>query len=76
MKANAFGLNIANSIWGQTGYPFVPDFLDVLALNYGAGMKTTDFEKAPAGSRKAINDWVAENTEDKIRGPDSKECHQ
>ncbi len=60
-------LNIANSMWGQAGYPFMPDFLDTLALNYGAGMRTTDFEKAPSGSRKAINDWIAENTEGKIR---------
>ena len=60
-------LNIANSIWGQTGYPFVPDFLDVLALNYGAGMRTVNFAEAPEGSRKAINDWVAESTEDRIR---------
>ena len=60
-------LNVANSTWGQAGYPFMPDFLDTLALNYGAGMRTTDFEKAPAGSRKAINDWAAENTEGRIR---------
>ena len=60
-------LNIANAIWGQAGYQFAPDFLDVLALNYGAGMRTVNFVEAPEGSRKAINDWVAESTEDRIR---------
>ena len=60
-------LNMANSMWGQAGYPFTPGFLDLLALNYGAGLRTTDFAMAPAGSRKVINDWVSENTEGKIR---------
>ena len=60
-------LNIANAIWGQAGYQFAPDFLDVLALNYGAGMRSVNFVEAPEESRKAINDWVAESTEDRIR---------
>ena len=60
-------LNIANSIWGQAGYQFAPDFLDLLASSYGAGMRTVNFVEAPEGSRKAINDWVAESTEDRIR---------
>ena len=28
-----FRLNIANAVWGQHGYGFLPDFLDVLAEN-------------------------------------------
>ncbi len=60
-------LNIANAIWGQAGYQFAPDFLDVLALNYGAGMRSVNFVEALEESRKAINDWVAESTEDRIR---------
>ncbi len=60
-------LNIANAIWGQAGYQFAPDFLDLLASSYGAGMRTVNFVEAPEESRKAINDWVAESTEDRIR---------
>ncbi len=60
-------LNIANAIWGQSGYQFAPDFLDLLAGSYGAGMRTVNFAENPEGSRKAINDWVAESTEDRIR---------
>ena len=62
-----FQLNIANAIWGQSGYQFAPEFLDVLALSYGAGMRPINFTEAPEESRKAINDWVAESTEDKMR---------
>ena len=61
-----FRLNIANAIWGQRGYPFLPQFLDALAENYGAEMRPLDFVNAPEASRKAINDWVADRTEDKI----------
>lgn len=62
-----FRLRIANSIWGQKDYYFLPEFLDVLALNYGAGMRLLDFIGAPEQSRIVINDWVQEKTEDKIK---------
>ena len=61
-----FRLNIANAIWGQHGYQFLPDFLDVLAENYGAGMMAVDFVGAPDESRVRINDWVAEETAGKV----------
>ena len=62
-----FQLNIANAIWGQQGYEFLPDFLDVLAGNYGAGLRPLDFTGAPEESRVKINDWVSAETEGKVR---------
>ena len=62
-----FRLNIANAVWGQEGFQFLPDFLDVLAENYGAGMMVSDFAGAPDEARVRINDWVAEETEGKIK---------
>ena len=62
-----FRLNIANAIWGQEGYHFLPDFLDVLAAHYGAGMMPADFAGAPDESRVRINDWVAEETSGKVK---------
>lgn len=61
-----FRLNIANAIWGQKDYPFLTDFLDVLAINYGAGSNIVDFLNDPEASRITINQWVADKTEDKI----------
>ncbi len=61
-----FRLNIVNAVWGQRGYGFLPGFLDVLAENYGAGLRLLDFIEAPEESRLAINDWVSEQTEDRI----------
>jgi serpin B len=63
----AFQLNIANAIWGQEGYDFLPAFLETLAENYGAGMRTLDFVQETEEARQAINDWVAEQTEGKIK---------
>ena len=62
-----FRLNIANAVWGQVGYHFLPDFLDLLAEHYGAGMMAVDFMGAPDESRVRINDWVAEETEGKVK---------
>jgi serpin B len=61
-----FRLNIINAIWGQKGFQFLPEFLDLLAENYGAGLRLLDFVNAPEKSRIIINDWVSEQTEDRI----------
>jgi serpin B len=61
-----FTLNVVNSLWGHKDYPFLPEFLDLLAENYGAGLRLVDFVHAYEPARLAINDWVSEQTEDKI----------
>ncbi|MFH1907915.1 MAG: serpin family protein [Chloroflexota bacterium] len=61
-----FELNIVNSMWGQVDWPFLPEFLDTLALNYGAGMRLVDYQTAPEPARKAINAWVSDETKGKI----------
>jgi serpin B len=61
-----FELNIANSLWTQAGYEYQQAFLDVIARNYGTGIYNVNFVQDPEGARKAINDWVAEETMDKI----------
>lgn len=61
-----FRLNIVNAIWGQQDYQFLADFLDVLAENYGAGLRLLDFANAPEQSRVKINEWVSDQTEGRI----------
>ncbi|MBI5878306.1 MAG: serpin family protein [Chloroflexi bacterium] len=61
-----FRLKTVNALWGQSGYKFLPGFLDVLAQNYGAGLRVLDFQKAPEPSRQTINQWVSEQTEKRI----------
>jgi len=54
-----FRLNVVNAIWGQKDYEFLSDFLDVLAENYGAGLRILDFINETEQSRVAINKWVS-----------------
>jgi serpin B len=61
-----FRLNIANDIWGQQGYEFLPAYLDLLAQNYGAGLRVLDFAANPEQARVTINDQVSKDTEEKI----------
>jgi len=62
-----FRLNIVNAIWGQKDYSFLADFLDVLAVNYGAGLRILDFINETEKSRLTINEWVSDRTEDRIK---------
>jgi serpin B len=62
-----FRLNIVNAIWGQKDYSFLTEFLDVLAENYGAGLRILDFINETEKSRLAINDWVSDQTEGRIK---------
>ena len=62
-----FRLNVVNAIWGQKDYEFMVDFLDTLAENYGAGLRILDFINETEESRVTINDWVSEQTEDRIK---------
>lgn len=61
-----FTIRPANSAWGQGGYPFLEDYLGILAENYGAGLRLVDYVGDPEGSRVLINDWVEDATEDRI----------
>jgi serine protease inhibitor len=59
-------LAIANSGWAQSGRDIGQPYLDTLATQYGAGLHTLDLQDDSEGSRATINDWVAEQTRDRI----------
>jgi serpin B len=61
-----FQLNIANAVWGQVGLPFEEAYLATLAQQYGAGLRASDFVEQPEEARQEINDWIAEQTEERI----------
>jgi serpin B len=69
MKNNqvAMQLNIANAVWAEQTYPFQQDFLDTIALNYGAGIRLADFVNQYEPTRKEINSWVEDQTNEKIK---------
>ena len=59
-------ISVVNSLWGQEGFAFVSEYLDLLARNYGAGIRLVDFRQAAEEARVAINDWVASETNHRI----------
>jgi len=62
-----FQLNIANSIWGQRDYDFLTEYIDLLALNYGAGLQLVNFAGSPESTRQTINQWIEDQTAQKIK---------
>lgn len=62
----AVELSIANRLFGQEGFPWLTPFLDITANDYGAPLEDIDFGADPEQARAYINDWVAEQTADRI----------
>lgn len=62
-----FRLHVVNSMWGERTMTFEQPFLDTLAVNYGAGVFLADFKGNPDVERVRINDWVAQETLDRIQ---------
>lgn len=65
-KGDPFQLSVVNQAWGRIGFEFLSGYLDILALNYGAGLYLLDFANDPDGSRETINEWVEDQTNDRI----------
>lgn len=64
---DAFELEVVNQTWGQVNFPFAQSFLDTLSLHYGAAMYVVDFVTDYEEIREAINAWVEEQTNDRIK---------
>ena len=65
-EEEGFQLHIVNRLWPQIGYVFLESFLEVLDEHYRAGLSPQDLFNSPVESRVTINDWVAEQTEERI----------
>jgi serpin B len=59
-------LATANQLFGQASTPWSAEFLDVLAREFGAGLRQVDFVAATEQARTLINDWTAGQTHDRI----------
>ena len=66
-EEGGFELSVANALWGQKGYGFLKEFLDLTRDSYGAGLREVDFEGATEAARKTINAWVEKETKEKIK---------
>jgi serpin B len=66
-KGRGYRLVVANRLWGQAGFHFLPGFLGLTREHYGAELAQVDFARRADEARQRINAWVEEQTQDKIR---------
>ncbi|XP_055462745.1 leukocyte elastase inhibitor A [Psammomys obesus] len=59
-------LKLANRLYGEKTYNFLPEFLTSTQKLYGADLAPVDFHNASEDARKEINQWVKGQTEGKI----------
>lgn len=65
-SAADLAIDAANQLYGQRGVGWERDFLNLLAREYGAGLRTVDYRNAHEQARALINDWVADRTHQRI----------
>lgn len=63
----SYELRVADALWAQEDENFLPNYLKLLQNNYGAGFHRVDFRTAAEMVRGNINNWVAQQTNDKIK---------
>jgi len=59
-------LQVADSLWMQSGYDIEQNFLDVLSWAYRSEPHAVDFAADPDAARQDVNAWVADHTNDRI----------
>lgn len=66
-EKRAYQLKMANALWLEKDYRFLDSYLKLTQAHYDAGLNKVDFKGAPEPSRQKINEWVEEQTADKIK---------
>lgn len=66
-RGRGYQLDIANRLFGQQGFDFNSDFLQLTSDDYGAPLQQLDFKRDPDGSRQTINGWVEDQTQNRIK---------
>ncbi|MEE9367320.1 MAG: serpin family protein [Pontiella sp.] len=64
---NQIQLHVANSLWPQVDYNFIPDYLAMTREFYGSEIVPVDFKSDAEGARQKINGWVEDQTNDRIK---------
>ncbi|XP_023932220.1 leukocyte elastase inhibitor [Lingula anatina] len=65
--SNNYTLKSANRFFGSKRFPFRQTFLSDMRDYFNAEPESVDFMANPEGSRVHINDWVGNQTDDKIK---------
>jgi serpin B len=66
-QSDKVSLSAANAIWAQDGMELLSDFKSIIQDSYGGALNRYDFKRDPEGARTVINQWIAEETHEKIK---------
>jgi serpin B len=64
--SDGIDLSVANGLWAQTNFPFLPAFLDNASTNFDASVHQVNFIANASQITGQINDWVADRTDGMI----------
>lgn len=62
-----YELRTGNALWVQQDFPLLKDYTNIIEKYYGGKVANLDFIKESEGSRKTINTFIEEQTNDKIK---------
>jgi serpin B len=65
-QGQTYQLRVANRLWAQQGYKFLPAFLQVTRQQYQAELGLVNFQSQTEAARQAVNHWVMQQTAGKI----------
>ena len=66
-KSQDYKLSTVNALWAQESYQFLPSYFELVETVYGGKVTNLDFVSETEKSRITINDWVEDNTNNKIK---------
>lgn len=66
-EKGGYELSVANALWGQKGYGFLKEYLELIKVDYDGQLNEVDFLAATEHARQTINAWIEEKTKEKIK---------
>jgi serpin B len=66
-KDKKYELHTANALWAQGNYPFLPEYFKTVEKYYGGKVTNVDFARDTENSRLTINQWVEDQTNNRIK---------
>ncbi|MGC8745193.1 MAG: serpin family protein [Candidatus Saccharicenans sp.] len=66
-KNKKYDLRMANALWAQKGFPFLPEYFGTIEKYYGGKVANLDFIRETETSRQIINKWVESQTNERIK---------
>lgn len=62
-----YTLSTANALWAEQTYPFLPEYTSTAERYYSARVTNLDFKNNTEASRLTINNWVEDQTNNRIQ---------